>query len=75
MLEQNTVRIYVKLVDEGADVWRPVDADHLGGDEYQILSERTNKNETWQFDTDDVVRCRTRLLDGESCLVAYAMAD
>ena len=75
MGQQNTVRIYVKLEGEGTDVWRPVEADHLSGDEYQILSDRTDESEIWQFDTDDVVRCRKRIMDGETCLVAFALAD
>ena len=75
MLDQNTVQIYVKLEGEGTDVWRPVEAYQVSEDEYQILSERTDESEVWQFATTDVVRCRKRIMDGETCLVAYALAD
>jgi hypothetical protein len=65
--------IFVCLLDEGVDVWRPVDAEIVAPDWYRILSENENPDdEHWQFGIGDVVRCeRRRLPDGE-CLVAVA---
>jgi len=31
-----TRTIYVALLDEGVDVWRPVDAEHVAGDLYRL---------------------------------------
>ncbi len=67
-------RIYVYLDNEGTDVWRPVDAEHLGGDRYRIVSANADpENERWRFATGDVVRCVVRTLcdaTPHACLVA-----
>lgn len=40
--------IYVALLDEGIDVWRPVEAEWLGGDSYLIVSQAYDREvETW----------------------------
>lgn len=70
MHQQKTVQIYVKLENEGTDVCRPVEAYQVSEDEYQILSERTDEPEVWQFATTEVVSCRKRVMDGETFLVA-----
>ena len=67
--------IYVYLNDEGTGCWRPVEAVHLGKDEYRIVSENTDpEDEHWQFLTNDVVRCEERQLLGgvrpTRCIVA-----
>jgi hypothetical protein len=65
------VTIYVALLDEDVDVWRPVAAEHLEGDLYRLLDE-TPEGEVWEFATGDVVRCRMRRFSGrpEDALVA-----
>jgi hypothetical protein len=63
--------IYVYLVDEGTDVWRPVQAQSLGSDRYKIVSENADpEDENWQFKTGEVVRCIQKPLSGGMCLVA-----
>jgi hypothetical protein len=64
--------IYVALLDEDVDVWRPVAAQHLVGDLYRLIDE-TPESEAWEFATGDVVRCRMRRFSGrsEDVLVAY----
>ena len=53
------VTIYVRLIGEGTDVWRPVEAEHLGGNLFRILSENQNPDdETWEFSTGQAVRCK-----------------
>jgi hypothetical protein len=50
--------IYVALRDEGVDVWRPVQAECLGGDTYRIRSQPYDRSiESWQFEPGDVVLC------------------
>lgn len=40
--------IFVYLLDEGVDVWRPVDAEIVAPDWYRILSENENgDDEHW----------------------------
>ena len=67
----NTVQIYVALLDEGTDVWRPVQARMVDAETYEIM-EATPAAESWQFRAGARVRCRARTFsDGESHLVAY----
>jgi hypothetical protein len=51
-------QIYVALLDEGVDVWRPVQAERLSGNTYRILSQPYDRSvEAWQFAPGDVVLC------------------
>ena len=59
-----TQTIYVRVVNEDVDVWRPVVAEHAGGDRYRLI-DHPAEGEEWQFAKDDVVRCeRRRLTNG-----------
>ena len=65
------MQIYVELLDEGTTVWRPVEAVHINGDRYRILTEPIVE-ETWAFQTGEIVRCRLkRFSDGAEGLAAY----
>lgn len=73
----NRTTVYVALLNEGVDVWRPVQADHIGGDLYQLTGEQPD-DEAWAFAVGDVVRCRERTLSGDwgrptPVLVAYEL--
>jgi hypothetical protein len=58
--------IYVKLLNEGVDVWRPVDGLWQQGDVYRILSENEQpEDEEWEFLSGELVRCRETLLSGD----------
>jgi hypothetical protein len=73
MSEHDT--IYVALLDEGIDVWRPVDAERLAPDRYLILEQDYNPGiERWEFEPGTVVRCRKEKRDGRSILVATEAA-
>lgn len=50
-------RIYVALLDEGVDVWRPIEAQHLHDNVYLIVSQPYDRGiERWQFEPGDRVR-------------------
>jgi hypothetical protein len=50
--------IYVYLLEESTDSWRPVQAVPVDNDTYRIVSENPDpEDEKWQFTTGDVVRC------------------
>ena len=67
--------IYVALLDEGTNVWRPVAAVPLGGSVYRIISQNAcPDDEAWQFATGSEVRCEPRTLQGHLELVATAEA-
>jgi hypothetical protein len=63
--------VYVYLLDEGTDVWRPVAAEHVRDDVYRLVGEPSDGTETWQFETGQNVRCKQRQLSGGTRLVAY----
>lgn len=48
--------VFMPLQDEGVDVWRPVDAEHLGEGRYRILGP-VPEDETWAFEPGAVVQC------------------
>jgi len=67
----DTVKIYVYMPDEGVDVWRPVQAEHLGGNVYRIVEQPYDReDEIWQFEPGDVVACEMTRLSGGWFLVA-----
>ncbi len=53
--------IYLPLLNEGTDVWRPVEAKHIEGNIYKIISKNeTESDEEWMFSTGDYVRCEEK---------------
>jgi hypothetical protein len=67
--------IYVALLDEGIDVWRPVVARRISGDTYLIADQDYDRDaETWEFEPGTTVRCRKKQRDGRQILVARDMA-
>lgn len=54
-----TAEIFVSLLGEGVDVWRPVHAEHLYGNVYRIISQPYDRQvESWQFEPGDEVVCK-----------------
>ena len=73
-------QIYVYLLEEGTDVWRPVHAVDLGNSIFRILSVNEDpEDEEWEFSTGDAVYCEPRLLGGSGgpheCLVAVRKVE
>ena len=67
------ITIYVALLDEGTDVWRPVAAESAGPDIYRIAREQRYDPsvETWEFEPGETVRCERRTFsDGVQAIVA-----
>ena len=63
--------IYVALLNEGVEVWRPVQARALGGGEFEILG-IVPAGESWEFLPGTRVRCKEHhFADGETGLRAY----
>jgi hypothetical protein len=51
--------IYVKLLGENVEVWRPVQAEHLRDDIYLVLDQPYDRDsETWQFGPGSEVICK-----------------
>ena len=66
--------VYVPLVGEAVDAWRPVVAKREAAGIYR-LSEEQPIAETWAFPPGSRVRCERRPLSGGSERVAYALVD
>ena len=71
--------IYVRLLDEGVDCWRPVTAERVRDDIYRIVGAAPDpEDEKWEFFVGQLVRCNWQeLIDGTSrkrCLVANEAA-
>ena len=71
-----TEQIYIPLLDEGVDVWRPTQGEHLGGDTYRVLPTPTYDpaDEKWEFPPGSRVICEPRQLSGRRVLAAVRSA-
>jgi len=55
---ENPTIIYVRLLDEGTECWRPVDANRTPGDIFEIVSKNPDPDdEHWEFNVGQIVRC------------------
>jgi hypothetical protein len=73
MSERDT--IYVALLNEGIDVWRPVAAERVSPDSYLIADQDYDRAiERWEFEPGTVVRCRKENRHGREILVAKEAA-
>ena len=62
--------IYVAMLQEAVDVWRPVEAEHLGGDNYLIVDQAYDRDsESWQFEPGEHVVCK-EIQSAEGLLLA-----
>jgi hypothetical protein len=67
--------IYVYLLDENVDVWRPVEAKELPDDGFELLGPLP-QGEQWKFPPGSVVRCEMRTFEsGERHLAAVDIAE
>jgi hypothetical protein len=66
--------LYMPMLDEGIDVWRPVAAHPLGHSVAQIRSE-TPDDESWQYPTGARIVYEERALSGGLRLVVTGLAS
>lgn len=67
--------IYLELIGEGTDVWRPVEAELLDDDVYRITSSLDDPDEVWRFLPGELVCCERRELSEGAVLVATEKAQ
>ena len=66
--------IFIELLEEGTQVWRPVEAEQVREGVFRIIGKQP-EDERWQFASGSVVHCRERTFDGgQTAIVAYEMA-
>lgn len=67
-----TTTIFVALLDEGIEVWRPVAARPFGSGLFRIIG-LVAGSERWQFPSGAIVRCEGRTFsDGSTAVMAVA---
>jgi hypothetical protein len=50
--------IFVRLLDENVDVWRPVKAEEIAADRFRIVDQPYDRDtERWEFEPGDEVTC------------------
>jgi hypothetical protein len=50
--------IFVRLLDENVDVWRPVEAEEIAADRFRIVDQPYDRcTERWEFEPGDEVMC------------------
>lgn len=66
-----TRTVYVKLLDEGTDAWRPVEALELEDGSFELGRNKQDQDEKWEFPSGSRVICSEKIFsDGTSGLVA-----
>ncbi len=66
--------IYVAVLGEPVETWRPVQALPRAGGVYCILSKNDDpETEQWQFSSGCLVRCEARARDGRELLLAVEL--
>jgi hypothetical protein len=75
-LQQGTTTIFVRLLNEGTDVWRPVNAIQNDSNRFVIVSENPHpEDETREFVQGQKVKCKEAFSqEGDVILVAVALA-
>ena len=73
MSEEHLTTIYMPLVNDGTDVWRPVEAMKIARLGYMV-TEDAPPDEQWAFQPGHILRCEERHLSGETHLVAVTKA-
>ncbi len=68
-----TTMLFMPLLNEGTDVWRPVAAERLDDRTYRIVGPRPN-DEEWAFAPGSIVSSQLQAFsDGEEHLVAVSI--
>jgi hypothetical protein len=76
-LRQDVATVYVELLEEGVQVWRPVSAIHEGGCIYRLplMLAREMAGEVWAFAPGSLVHCEMRDFSDSAGLVATRQAN
>ena len=68
--------VYMPVLNEGVETWRPVHAGHIADDVYEIEVDQEPYGEHWMFPPRSRVHCREHVFeDGHRGLLAFALAE
>ena len=67
--------IYMRLLDEGVEVFRPTPAEHIGNALFKVLPtpNYNPQDEQWEFVPGLIVECEKRKREGREVLVAVKL--
>jgi len=70
-------KVFVELLNEGTQVWRPRDAIELRPNVFVILSANTDaQQEEWRFKPGEIVSCQNyTFADGSSGLIVVSRIE
>jgi hypothetical protein len=69
-----TCTVFVPLVGEGIEVWRPANAVRVGPELFRLMGP-VPEGETWEFNPGEVVQCAMRVFfGGKQRLTAFQRA-
>lgn len=72
----DSTKVYVRLLGEAIDAWRPVQAEHLHDNVYRIADQTYDQEiETWQFGPGDIVICELTELSNGVVLAAIQQQE
>jgi hypothetical protein len=73
VLSTNKVLIYIRLLDEGTDVYRPTQGLMVDDMVFKVLPTEhyDPKDEYWEFPPGKIVRCKKELKNGHELLIAF----
>ena len=70
-MQRDLQQIYMPLLEEAVECWRPVEAERIGADLYVVVG-AIPEGEVWAFQPGETVFCRDQVFeDGQHGLVAY----
>ncbi|HVF85198.1 MAG TPA: hypothetical protein VM821_04395 [Abditibacteriaceae bacterium] len=68
------MKVYISLLDEGVECWRPVEAIWQFGNVYKVVGTKPD-DESRQFVENDCVLCKRHTFqNNETAFIAYAKA-
>lgn len=68
-------QIFVRLLDEAVDAWRPIRAERVDGDRYRIIEQKYDRDiERWEFGPGDRVVCES-VDSGDGPILAAVRRD
>ncbi len=76
-LDTENCTVYVRLLNEGTDVFRPVSSVRYLGKLFRLLKpeDYDAEDEQWEFLPDSIVRCDEKSVGGQMSLIAVELVD
>lgn len=77
VLGSSTKPVYVRLLNEGTTVYRPVEVVTVDGGAVKLIAPPgfDSEDEAWEFKPGSIVLLKEQILEGKEALVAYALRD